>query len=322
MKEVDVFESKQLAPIVVSVYDRQWHLEQCINALLKNDLAGDSILYVVSDGPSKPEHADAIENVRKYIDTISGFKEVRKIFHKNNLGMFDSSMLAHKKVFDKHDCMIRMEDDIVCSAHYLEYMNEALDLYADNPKIFGICAYNYPKLKMPKDYRYNVYIWSSFSTWGFGIWRDRYNLVDFQLKRYNEFALNKEMQKRFYRIRPNSGSLTENAMGQKKYADIRYAFHMFMHDLYAIYPIVSLTKNIGNDGMGVHCGKNSALQNQMVMEDRVILVKDLEPNPSVYRRLYWNSFSFNVHVVSMLLKKIGCFDLFYNFYRRLRGMRV
>lgn len=38
-----------LAPILISVYDRKKSLEECIEMLKKNELAKDSLLFIVSD---------------------------------------------------------------------------------------------------------------------------------------------------------------------------------------------------------------------------------------------------------------------------------
>ena len=42
--------TNNLAPIVVFAYDRPDHLRQTLEALAKNDLASQSVLYVYCDG--------------------------------------------------------------------------------------------------------------------------------------------------------------------------------------------------------------------------------------------------------------------------------
>lgn len=55
------------APIIVSVYDRLDHLKRCIEALLVNDLAPESLLYIVSDAPYREDHIPVIERVRELL---------------------------------------------------------------------------------------------------------------------------------------------------------------------------------------------------------------------------------------------------------------
>ncbi|MEI6890999.1 MAG: glycosyltransferase, partial [Pontiella sp.] len=112
--------TSRMAPVLVSVYDRCQHLEKCIEALKNNPEAKDTPLYIVSDGWQHEGHRNAIEDVRKYIGTITGFKEVNTRFREKNWGMKTSAMDAITWVLEEHDRLIRMEDDIVCSPHYLE----------------------------------------------------------------------------------------------------------------------------------------------------------------------------------------------------------
>ena len=65
---------KELAPIVLFVYNRLWHTQQTINALLKNELAIESDLIVYSDGGKDDASWSLVNNVRSYLKTITNFK--------------------------------------------------------------------------------------------------------------------------------------------------------------------------------------------------------------------------------------------------------
>ena len=85
-----------LSPIVLFVYNRLEHTRKTIEALQKNELAKDSELFVYSDGPKNEENIKKVNEVRKYINSIDGFKKVKivdsaeevvkdlEIFLKNN----------------------------------------------------------------------------------------------------------------------------------------------------------------------------------------------------------------------------------------------
>ena len=76
MKIADV----NYAPIIIPVYDRLEHLRDCINALLINRISAESALYIVSDAAYREDHNERIAQVRVYIRTIYGFKEVKYFF--------------------------------------------------------------------------------------------------------------------------------------------------------------------------------------------------------------------------------------------------
>ena len=75
------------APIGLFVYNRPWHTQQTIEALQKNGLAEESDLFIFSDAPKKSETAAAVQEVRNYIKTISGFKTVNIVERTENLGL-------------------------------------------------------------------------------------------------------------------------------------------------------------------------------------------------------------------------------------------
>lgn len=120
-----------LAPIVVSVYDRLEHLRRCVESLQMNKLATESVLYVVSDAAYKEEHIKKINEVREFISSIKGFKEVKPVFREKNLGAHLSLSLMLKEVLQNYDSFIFLEDDIVVSNDFLQYLNDGLVYYRE-----------------------------------------------------------------------------------------------------------------------------------------------------------------------------------------------
>ena len=78
---------RKLAPITLFTYNRPWHTRQTIKYLSNNQLARDSILYVYSDGPGDKEAENGVKEVRQFLSTISGFKDVIIIERSNNFGL-------------------------------------------------------------------------------------------------------------------------------------------------------------------------------------------------------------------------------------------
>lgn len=46
-------DKSDLAPIVLFVYNRPWHTQQTLEALMKNDLADESELFIYTNGLKK-----------------------------------------------------------------------------------------------------------------------------------------------------------------------------------------------------------------------------------------------------------------------------
>ena len=78
---------KDYVPILVMVYDRLDSLKKCIESLQNCEESAQSVLYISSDAAYRSQDADKIQAVRNYIQTISGFKNVIPIIHKENKGL-------------------------------------------------------------------------------------------------------------------------------------------------------------------------------------------------------------------------------------------
>ncbi len=245
----------EYAPIIVPVYDRLEHLKGCIESLKKNKEAAESVLYVVSDAAYKKEHEERIQEVRRYISSIDGFKEVRPLFREKNLGAHLSIGLAMKDALQTYGSFIFLEDDIVVSDSFLRYMNEGLSYYSEQKNIFAICGFKAP-FEMPKDYTEDVYFYPCNSPWGFATWKDRWEAVNHDyFDRYSYLKKDRKKYKEFLSIGFYiKGILRADSRKEIVAGDLRVYYHMFQHGMCSVFPVKSKTQNRGFDGSGEHCG--------------------------------------------------------------------
>lgn len=68
-------------------------------------------------------------------------------------------------VIGKYGKAIVLEDDLVFSRNFLAFMNEGLNRYETEQKVFSICGYS-NKVSPPKDYPYDAYFCTRSSSWG------------------------------------------------------------------------------------------------------------------------------------------------------------
>ncbi|VGO12279.1 hypothetical protein PDESU_00830 [Pontiella desulfatans] len=307
-----------IAPILISVYDRKEHLQRCIEALLLNKEASQTVLYIVSDGAKDEDRKRIIREIRTYILGIEGFKEVRTRFREENWGMRASAMDAIAWVFSEHASLIRMEDDIVCSPHYLEFLNQGLQTYRNDERVFCICAHTHPQYKPPANYPHDVFLWRSFSPWGFAMWKDRWEdlleATEMERKRLDDPTV----WKAYCRNRPILSS-RKNYLEGVLHNDARINLHMFLEDKYAIYPNKALSINSGMDGSGTHCGLGWTYPKQLLNDAPVQLPGNLEPSRKIHRKLYRLQYSLLNHGVGGMLRSMGCFDTVYAMVRGLFG---
>ena len=157
------------APIVLFVYNRPWHTLQTLNALMKNELADQHVLYIYSDGPkikAANDEVKKIEEVRKLIRTKQWCKEVYIVESETNRGLADSIINGVTEIVNKHGKIIVLEDDLITSAGFLNYMNIALNLYKNEKNVMHISGYMFPTEKKLPETFFLVFT----SCWGWGTW--------------------------------------------------------------------------------------------------------------------------------------------------------
>ena len=75
------------SPILLFTYNRLSHTQRCVEALLKNNLASESELFIYADGAKDETQQEAVEEVRKYLRTLQGFKKITLIERNENWGL-------------------------------------------------------------------------------------------------------------------------------------------------------------------------------------------------------------------------------------------
>lgn len=245
------------APIVLFIYNRPWHTKQTIEALQHCELAKESDLYIFADGPktnATEEQKAKISEVRAYIHTIDGFNSVTIEESETNKGLANSVITGVTKVIEKYGQVIVMEDDLLVSPIFLKFMNDALDFYQNDKRIFNIGGFNYC-FPFPAKYQKDVYIVHRAESCGWGTWINRWNNVDWDISDAQIFFQSKRKQKRFNRGGNDmSGMLRDQLEGKIDSWAIRWDYHLYKHNTYCLRPVKTLVSNIGFDGSGIHSG--------------------------------------------------------------------
>jgi hypothetical protein len=240
-----------LAPIILFVFNRLEHTMNTWEALKKNILAEDSNLIIYSDAANKKKDRKKVDQVRKYISNINGFKSIKIIKRKKNYGLAKSIKNGITQVINKYKKAIILEDDILTSKFFLSFMNTTLNFYKNNKKIWHISGWNYPDINSIKN---DVYADRMMNCWGWGTWKDRWEKVNFNV---NEI-LNKFNKKKIYQFNLNGTEnfyhhLLANQEKEIKTWAIFWQASIFLNKGLCIRPNISYTHNIGFDNSGVHC---------------------------------------------------------------------
>jgi hypothetical protein len=232
-----------LAPIVLFTYKRLETLKITIAALLANRLAVESDLIIYSDGSKKQEDEPIIQEIRTYLQTITGFKSIRIHESKTNKGLATSIINGVSGVMAEYHKAIVLEDDLITSTNFLEYMNQGLEFYQDNPQVLSVSGYS-PIIKGLNSI--DIYYTQRTSSWGWACWEDRWNKIDWQAKSYELFVNDNEAKSRFNAMGSDMTHMMRRQMqGIINSWAIRFCFHQFQNNLFSVHPAISKVQNAG-----------------------------------------------------------------------------
>lgn len=246
-----------LSPIILFVYNRLSHTQKVVEALQRNELADESVLYVFCDGPKEnatEEQKDKVAEVQAFSQTITGFKEIHIEISKTNKGLANSVISGVTKIINQYGKAIVVEDDIVTHPFFLRYMNDCLETYIDRQDIYMIGGYNC-NINIPDSYNEDIYVVHRACTWGWATWKSRWLQADWTVRDYRMMCDNVTLQDRFNRGGEDMFPLLRAQMeGMIDSWAIRWDYTMYKHDGLCVRPIRTLCHNCGFDGSGVHCG--------------------------------------------------------------------
>jgi hypothetical protein len=247
---------KKLAPIALFVYNRPEHTKRTVEALAANALAAESDLVVFSDGPKNDDAVSKVEQVHSFVDEIKGFASVRIIKRDRNMGLANSLIMGVTQVVSEYGKIIVLEDDLVASKFFLDYMNDGLDLYDNDVEVSSINAFMHP-LEVTSTPIPESYFLSHSDCWGWGTWKrawDNFNSDSRSLLR--QIKQRKLVDKfDFDSSYQYTHLLKQQIKGEVDSWAIRWYATNFLLDLKGLYPGRSFVWNIGFDGGGTHCGE-------------------------------------------------------------------
>lgn len=242
-----------LAPIVLFVYNRPVHTKQTIEALQKNELAKDSELFVYSDAPKNENAVNAVNEVRKYIQDINGFRKVTIITREKNWGLANSIIDGVTKIVNEYGKIIVLEDDLITSPYFLKFMNESLEFYKNKENVYSITGYSFTDDVNDLD---STYFLSLTSSWSWATWQDKWKTFERNKEKLEQFIRDKSNHKRFNFDDSYDfiGIAKENLINKNNSWAIYWHFNVFRKNGLTLYPKKSLVANIGFDGSGTNCG--------------------------------------------------------------------
>lgn len=290
-----------LAPIALFVYNRPRHTRLTIEALLKNSLASESELYVFSDGAKHEAHASDVAVVREYLKGVVGFKNVTIIERPKNIGLARSIVSGVTDVVRTHGRVIVLEDDLVTSPYFLQYMCDALRMYEHDERVVSIHGYVYPVTgELPE-----TFFIRGADCWGWATWQRGWEVF-----RPDASVLLEELQARkltrsfdYNGSYPYTDMLRGRVLGFNNSWAILWHASAFLANKLTLYPGKTLVSNIGFDNTGTHSGRTNYFETR-VSEQPVQLVRIPVVESTTAVQLFMNYFNSRIMTMAKVSMKI------------------
>lgn len=266
-----------LAPILLFVYNRPDHVRRGVESLLANELAKDSELYIFSDAAKDEAAHPAVDEVRQFIHTIKGFKEIHYVERSENWGLARSIIDGVTTLVNQYGRVIVLEDDLVVAPFFLQFMNDALETYQDEEKVCHIQACDFTKAPTLPD----TFLIKWTGSWGWATWKrawmlfnpDGQELLDELVRRRQTYRFDFNGKYGYTRM------LRRQIQGKNNSWAIRWNASLFLADKLSLNVGKSLVQNEGFDGSGTNCGGGNLYATDLWMEPLpVVKIQPIQEN--------------------------------------------
>ncbi|MGQ9845795.1 MAG: glycosyltransferase family 2 protein [Caldisericia bacterium] len=290
-----------LAPIALFVYKRPYHLKITYDALVKNYLSEESELFIFSDGPKSEKDELLVNEVRKFIKELRGFKKITLVERETNLGLSKSIISGVTELVNRYGKVIVLEDDIVTSPFFLMYMNDALTFYNNTDEVISIHGYMYPINEILPE----TFFLKGADCWGWATWERGWNLFEPDGKKLLRKLEEQNLLNEFdWEGSLNNVRMLKNYLkGKNDSWAIRWHASAFLNNKLTLYPGKSLVNNIGADGLGTNVRKTNIYNTTLTSKSIDIKPIPLEENLYV-KELLKIYFLGHKSFISRLLKRV------------------
>lgn len=241
----------ELAPIILFTYNRPHHSRMCIESLKANAEARESDLYIYSDGARGAADESGVRAVREYIHSVTGFRSVTVREAEHNRGLAASVISGVTEVIAERGRVIVVEDDLLLSPFFLRFMNDALTLYADEPRVGNVHGHLFRMHGLPDSFL--IYHGDS---WGWGTWKRAWDHFESDGSKLLSALRARGLCSTFDfgGAYPFTRMLERQIAGRNNSWAIRWKASLLLAGMLSVNAGRSLVGNNGFDESGTNCG--------------------------------------------------------------------
>ena len=258
-------------PVFIPTLNRYSHFKNCVESLARCIHADKTELVIGLDYPPSEKYVEGYNQIKEYIPTIIGFAKVTLFEQTKNLGPEGNWACLVNYCMSHYDAYIGTEDDNVFAPAFLDYMNRMLNLYYNDDKILTVSGYNFVEAYNQGEYTY--YLSKDNCAWGVGLWKHKEAKMEyfFNDRSIFECALfRKANAKKIINAYPALYLMLNDMMNKNaSWGDVMRTTVNILYEKYQVKPAISLVRNCGYDGSGIHCGyDDNGLSSQEISDSK------------------------------------------------------
>lgn len=244
-----------LAPIALFTFKRPEHTRRTLEALARNPEFDRSELHIFCDGSRRAGEDAAVLATR---EVVRQWDHPAKTVHESpvNRGLAASIIDGVSRLCAAHGRVIVVEDDLVVAPVFLDFLNRALDRYAEDVRVMQISGHMFPVDLSGID---SDAVFLPFTTsWGWATWQRAWAQFDPSMQAFQQLAGDRALRRRFDldNAYPYFAMLKKQKAREIDSWAIRWYLSVFMRDGLTLFPTRSLVSNEGFDGTGTHGATN------------------------------------------------------------------
>lgn len=316
---------QQYAPVFIPTLNRYEHFKRCLDSLERCTGAEHTDVYIGLDYPPAEKYIDGWEKIDAYLaekEKSNGFKNLFVRRRDHNCGVIGKNSnfgLLYQEICGLSDVYISSEDDNEFSPCFLEYMNKALEKYKNDDRVIKVSAYTPPVFSNLTSN--TTFFGIDTPAYGLGSWvrkNKEIHIVDY--KELENLLKNsfKTTWKLFWTYPALIYMVVHMIKAKKNYGDIRLSMTNLLYGTFTLEPAISLSRNWGADGTGLHSGVVKGLEKEEISEDNHFLLTDIPyevPEEMKKRLLYRNMPKSKIKFASYLVHKFLYVMKYYFFGR-------
>lgn len=240
-------------PIAVFAYNRLEPLQKTLSVLEQAHgyPGGPVVIYCDGPKPNDPKDQEEVDKLQDWLEEWAKRRShVQLMFSDVNRGLRQSITSGVADQLADNEAVIVLEDDIIVSRSFLDYMHWSLHTYSRHERVAQISGYFVPHRRRLPDLGFLTVP----ACWGWGTWRRAWELYNDDAKALHQ-SFHQDQLKEFNIDGTYAyyESLSENAAGRQNTWMVRWYASIFPMRMLTLYPKKSMTRNIGFLYSGTNC---------------------------------------------------------------------